>query len=162
MKKTLFGALILLVALYSCSKSTGSTACDSSFTPCAYIAPEYEIDSVIKYLEDHGIQDTVRHCSGMFYKIDTAGTGKTASICSTITIKYTGMLKDSTVFDQSNSLTYLLKQFITGFKIGIPLIKEGGTIHLYIPPTLAYGSQAVGNIPSNSMLIFEVKLLSVQ
>ena len=162
MKKTLIGASLLLVILYSCSKSTGSIACDPTFTPCAYIAPQYEIDSVAKYLSDHGIQDTVRHCSGMFYKIDSAGTGKTPDICSTITIKYKGMLKDSTVFDQSNSLTYLLGQFITGFKIGVPLIKEGGTIHLYIPPSLAYGSQAVGSIPSNSMLIFEVSLISVQ
>ena len=134
---------------------------------CAGTAPEYEIDSVVKYLADNGItKDTVRTCSGMFYKIDTLGTGKNPDICSTITIKYKGMLKDSTVFDQSNSLSYLLGQFILGFKIGLLHVREGGTIHLYIPPSLAYGSQAVkgsvNNIPANSMLIFEVKLISVQ
>ena len=162
MKKTWIGALILLGTLYSCSKTTGSTGCDPNFTPCAYIAPEYEIDSVAKYLADHGIQDTVRHCSGMFYKIDSIGTGKTPTICSNITIKYSGTLKDGTNFNKSESLTYPLRQFITGFIIGVLLLKEGGTIHLYIPPSLAYGTQTVGNIPPNSMLIFEVTLLSVQ
>ena len=162
MKKMLMGGVILFVVLNSCSKTVEPATCNSDYNDCAATAPQYEIDSVAKYLSDHGILDTMRHCSGLFYKIDTLGTGKTPNICSKITIKYKGYLKDSTVFDQSNNLTYLLGQFILGFKNGIPLIKEGGSIHLYVPPSLAYGSQALDRIPSNSMLIFDVTLISVE
>jgi FKBP-type peptidyl-prolyl cis-trans isomerase FkpA len=162
MKKILIGSLALLFLLNSCSKSSNAPSCNSSYDSCAVRVPQVEIDTVRNYLSAQGITDTVETCSGMFYKIDTPGTGKTPGVCSTITIKYKGQLTNGTVFEQSNSLTYILGQFIAGFKNGIPLIKEGGTIHLYIPPSLAYGSRAVGSIPSNSMLIFEVSLLSVQ
>lgn len=162
MKKILLGSLILLVILYSCAKNSTSGTCNPAYNGCAAIAPQYEIDSVAKYLSDNNIHDTVKHCSGMFYKIDTVGSGKSPDICSSITISYKGQLEDGTTFDQSSSLTYLLSRFILGFRNGILLIKEGGTIHLYIPPSLAYGSQGVTGIPPNSMLIFDVTLLSVQ
>ena len=41
-------------------------------------------------------------------------------------------------------------------------MKVGGKRILEIPPELGYGSKAVGDIPANSTLIFEVELLSVQ
>ena len=44
---------------------------------------------------------------------------------------------------------------------GIPMIKPGGKIKLYCPPSLAYGNQANGTIPANSILIFEVELVGV-
>jgi FKBP-type peptidyl-prolyl cis-trans isomerase FkpA len=162
MKKVLIVSMALLVLIYSCTKTSSPPPCDPNYNECWAIAPQYEIDSVIKYLSDSAITDTVRHCTGMFYKIDTVGTGRTPDVCSTITIKYKGQLKNGTVFDQANNLTYPLGQFIVGFKNGIIKMKEGGTIHLYIPPALAYGSRSLDKIPSNSMLIFEVKLLSVQ
>jgi FKBP-type peptidyl-prolyl cis-trans isomerase FkpA len=162
MKKILIGSLALLPILNSCSKNSDIPSCDATYDPCAIKAPQAEIDSVAGYLSAQGIHDTVKHCSGMFYKIDNPGTGRTPDICSTITIKYKGQFKSGSVFAQSNSLTYVLGQFIAGFKNGIPLIKEGGTIHLYIPPSLAYGSQTVPGIPSNSMLIYEVTFLLIQ
>jgi FKBP-type peptidyl-prolyl cis-trans isomerase FkpA len=47
------------------------------------------------------------------------------------------------------------------------LIKAGGKIRLYCPPSLGYGSEVkrdgAGNtvIPANSILIFEVELTNV-
>ena len=40
-------------------------------------------------------------------------------------------------------------------------LSEGGSGILLIPSALGYGNQAVGSIPANSVLIFEVTLLNV-
>lgn len=167
MKKILSGSLIVLVLFTSCLKShdaPSGASCNSSYDPCALKASAVEEDSVEAYLASKGIYDAVKHCSGLYYKIDSVGTGKAAEICSVIGIKYTGQLTNGTIFDQqtSNAVAFYLSQLIAGFKIGIPLIKEGGSIHLYVPPSLGYGSQQNGTIPPNSVLIFQVSLVGVQ
>jgi FKBP-type peptidyl-prolyl cis-trans isomerase FkpA len=54
-----------------------------------------------------------------------------------------------------------LGQLIVGWQKGLPLISSGGKITLYIPPSLGYGSAAAGSIPANSILIFDIELISV-
>jgi FKBP-type peptidyl-prolyl cis-trans isomerase FkpA len=51
---------------------------------------------------------------------------------------------------------------ILGWQYGIPLVKAGGRIMLYLPPSLGYGSQSTGTIPANSVLIFDITLQGVQ
>ncbi|MEJ0107119.1 MAG: FKBP-type peptidyl-prolyl cis-trans isomerase [Bacteroidota bacterium] len=120
--------------------------------------------AVENYLASKGITGATKHCSGMYYKIDSAGSGKTATVCSNIFVKYKGQLVNDVVFDSTsvNPAYFNLNGVIAGFKNGVPLIKEGGGIHLYIPPSLAYGAAQNGSIPANSILIFQVNLVAVQ
>ncbi len=100
------------------------------------------------------------------------GTGATAEAGSVVTVDYTGMLPDGTVFDAASrhpdangGFTFNLGagQVIKGWDQGVVGMKVGGERRLIIPPTLAYGDQAVGGvIPANATLIFDVKLLKVQ
>jgi FKBP-type peptidyl-prolyl cis-trans isomerase FkpA len=61
-----------------------------------------------------------------------------------------------------------LGQLIIGWQKGLPLIKSGGSITLFIPPSLGYGNQDIRNssgaviIPANSNLKFTIDLVSVQ
>jgi FKBP-type peptidyl-prolyl cis-trans isomerase len=98
------------------------------------------------------------------------GTGDTAVAGDIVTVNYVGSLTNGTVFDASanhgtTGFTFPLGagQVIKGWDEGVAGMKVGGKRVLVIPPSLGYGSQAVGNaIPANSTLLFEVELLKVQ
>ncbi len=160
MKYIILNFLILSVICISCSKK--DEACnlnDSNVT-----APASETANVQAYLTSNGIAATL-HPSGFFYKITQAGTGNAVvNLCSNITIKYSGKLANGTVFDftpAGETRTFILGKLIVGWQKGIPLISSGGKISLYIPPSLGYGSVAVGTIPANSILIFDIELVGV-
>ncbi|HUY62811.1 MAG TPA: FKBP-type peptidyl-prolyl cis-trans isomerase [Candidatus Paceibacterota bacterium] len=101
---------------------------------------------------------------------ETVGTGATAEPGDTVTVNYVGALTNGQVFDASvdhgnSGYTFTLGvgQVIKGWDEGIVGMKVGGKRDLVIPPSLAYGDQAVGNvIPANSTLVFQVELLSVK
>jgi len=161
--KRFFVFLSAVIFISSCSKKVDPCKYDA----CAIAAPASEITQLEAYLSSASITAT-KHCSGMYYTVDAAGSGATANICSTVGVKYKGQLTNGTVFDQSTTtVTFPLDNLIEAWKKGIPIIKTGGKIKLYCPPTLGYGSQVIrdnaGNtiIPANSILVFEVELTNV-
>jgi FKBP-type peptidyl-prolyl cis-trans isomerase FkpA len=156
MKKILFCGCIVLMCLTSCLKGA-----KCKYDACAIVAPTSEIQAVQAYLSANSIT-AVQHCSGLFYTIDNPGTGKSPEACSSVSVTYKGMLTNGSTFDQQSSpVAFNLGSLIIGWKNGLPLLKEGGKIHLYVPPSLGYGASAAGPIPANSILIFEVSLVTV-
>ncbi len=160
-----FLALICVALLAgSCMKNSMDSGCP--YQNSSISAPQAERDSVKAFLNSLGIQ-AEEHSSGFFYKVISQGTdGGQMGLCSEIAITYTGWLQNGAEFDKQTNIRFILGSLIEGWKKSIPLIKKGGEIDLYIPPTLAYGKNEVKNnqtgqviIPSNSMLVFKVKLL---
>lgn len=154
-------ALIVSIFVF-CSGCLKSKESSCNYDACFDKAPASEIQAVQDYLTAQGITNAQEHCSGMFYKIDNAGTGKQPTACSAVDVNYVGSLTNGTVFDQGTNFQTYLGGVIQGWANGVPLIKAGGTIHLYIPPSLGYGSQDYGPIPGNSVLIFGITLNAVQ
>ena len=72
-------------------------------------------------------------------------------------------MSDNSLFDENTEGIELPLSFvIAGWQIGVPLIKEGGKIMLYIPSRLGYGCDGSGSsIPSNANLIFEVEMIEI-
>ena len=110
-----------------------------------------------------GIQKTK---SGLAFKIVEKGSDKVANDNSDVKIKYTGKLINGTVFDSTDNhgqpAEFNLANVIPGFREGLQKVGKGGKIVLYIPAELGYGQQALGSIPPNSTLIFEVEILDVK
>jgi FKBP-type peptidyl-prolyl cis-trans isomerase FklB len=104
--------------------------------------------------------------SGLQYKILKAGTGKIPADTDTVEVHYQGALLDGTVFDSSikrnEALTISPKDVIPGWQEALKLMPVGSKWQLFIPPNLAYGPQPMGPIGPNSVLIFEVELLSIK
>jgi FKBP-type peptidyl-prolyl cis-trans isomerase FkpA len=154
--------LSLVVILFSgCLKESYQNFTCNANIPQVTV-PGSEITAVEAYLENKGIKDAVKSNYGFYYKIDVQGTGTKPTVCSNVTLYYQGKLVDGTTFDQTGSspVTFQLGQLITGWQLGLPLINAGGKIKLYLPPSLGYGSRAVGSIPANSVLIFEITLVA--
>lgn len=95
------------------------------------------------------------------------GTGAEAVAGKTVSVHYTGVLSDGTKFDSSLDrgapfeFSLGAGQVIRGWDIGVAGMKVGGKRQLVIPPSLGYGDRAIGAIPPNSTLIFDVELLNV-
>lgn len=106
--------------------------------------------------------------SGLKYKITHQGNGTQASSGSKVSVHYTGTLLNGTKFDSSRdrgepfSFKLGAGQVIRGWDEGIALLKVGDRAILTIPAELGYGAQENGNIPANSVLVFDVELMDVQ
>lgn len=96
------------------------------------------------------------------------GLGREAIRGTTVVVHYTGKLTNGKVFDSSldrgEPFSFQLGQgqVIQGWERGIVGMKEGGKRKLTIPPQYGYGARAVGPIPANSTLVFDVELIKVK
>lgn len=148
--------------LVSCSKSTNTAAC--SYTASTVVAPGSETTSLAMLISANH-PAAILHPSGFYYEITSPGTGGTAKICSNIIVKYTGTLLYPNAgfkFDENlTGTTFVLGSLIISWQNAIPLIKPGGSINLYVPPTLGYGASGSGAVPPNAYLAFSIQLVNV-
>lgn len=96
------------------------------------------------------------------------GKGQSAQRGNLLIVHYTGYLPNGKKFDSSldrkEPFRFRLgeKQVIAGWEEGMEGMKVGEKRKLTIPPEQGYGQRAVGPIPANSTLIFEVELLEIR
>lgn len=150
--KHLLSALVVLTLFISCSKEKEATI--------DYVAKnEKEISD---YIAKNNLT-AQRSDSGLYYVINEPGTGTQPTATSNVTVAYKGYYTNGTVFDQSSAagISFGLNQVIKGWTEGIAYFKTGGSGILLIPSHLGYGSYNYSGIPGGSVLIFEVKLISV-
>jgi FKBP-type peptidyl-prolyl cis-trans isomerase len=121
------------------------------------------------------------HNRGLFYLIQEEGAGRIPTSGNTLVVHYKGYFLDGTVFDTSieqvardaglynpgrtyNPFQFRFKQgaVIQGWDIGFEFLKEGGKATFFVTSALGYGNRAVGSIPANTPLIFDVELLEVR
>tara|TARA_R110002111_G_scaffold262798_1_gene341136 strand:- start:16301 stop:17131 length:831 start_codon:yes stop_codon:yes gene_type:complete len=100
--------------------------------------------------------------SGLYYAIDELGEGLQPTLADNVTVTYKGYLTGGEVFDDRvTSVNFDLDGLIPGFAEGITYFKEGGFGKLFIPAHLAYGNTGVSIIPGGDVIIFDIKLISV-
>lgn len=107
----------------------------------------------------------VKKRSGIFFKETLPGTSQAPNPYDVVTMKYTlRVLEQDGPSEkiEENTLTDMpIFQLINGMKIGMPLIHEGGKATIYMPSYLGYGAAKNGSIPANSILIFDIELVSI-
>lgn len=95
------------------------------------------------------------------------GSGPAAEAGDTLRVHYEGRLTNGTVFDSSYNRGEPIEfevgtgQVIPGWDQGLLGVRAGQKLRLEIPADMAYGNRAVGPIPANSALIFDVEVVDV-
>lgn len=158
--KHLLTSLLVLTLLVSCKDQKKNDAIATEVQPTDYVAKnEQEIKD---YIAKNKLT-AQRSDSGLYYVITNPGTGANPSASSNVTVAYKGYFTNGTVFDQSGpeGISFGLDQVIKGWTEGIAYFKTGGSGILLIPSNLGYGDDTKGPIPGGSVLIFDVKLNSI-
>lgn len=157
MKKLLFSVVALLFVLSSCTKT------DDPYAGYDAVKQLAQDEIIIKdYIQKNTLTNVKRDTTGVYYEIIEPGDEKpTYTGTTSVKAKYAGrLLGSSTTFD-ANTATFPLGGVIPGWQIGVQKIGPGGKIRLIIPSPWAYGPQATGVIPANSILDFDIELLEV-
>jgi len=157
-------AVIILLAATSALAQTGTTQHSTTTTRKAPVSTHPATGGPAKVTGD-----PVKTADGLEYWDIRVGTGAAAQTGQTVKVHYTGWLTNGKKFDSSvGKAPFEVTPLgdapvIKGWNEGIVGMKVGGKRQLRIPPDLAYGADGYpGLIPANSILIFDVQLLSVK
>lgn len=128
-----------------------------------------------KTLQDYFAKNNIKPLKtqgGVYYTIQTEGTGAQVHNGQSVTLTYTGKTLDGKVFDSNtpgskhtNPLTFTVgsHQVIPGMDEGMTMLKNGSKATLYIPSPLAYGPASPSpELPANSILVFDIVVNDVK
>ena len=121
-----------------------------------------------KFFEENGKKAGVTTtASGLQFEVMKPSDGAKPVAANTVKVDYVGTLLNGTTFDSSitrgEPAVFPLEGVIPGWTEGVQLMTVGSKYKFWIPSALAYGDQGAGDvIPANSILVFEVDLLSIE
>ncbi|MBW7868257.1 MAG: FKBP-type peptidyl-prolyl cis-trans isomerase [Brumimicrobium sp.] len=123
---------------------------------------EKDIEEIESYCKEYNL-DAKEIIKGLYYVSIQEGTGNHPKDKDNVLVRYKGYTTDNSVFDQSGEegISFNLRNVIEGWTRGIPQFKEGGSGILLIASKYAYGKQGANGIKPNTVLVFDVELLSI-
>jgi FKBP-type peptidyl-prolyl cis-trans isomerase FkpA len=148
----LLSAFALIVLVSSCGGSMSGQMAQQAKVDDSLIRVFLKANPQIKAVKDP---------SGLYYQIIKPGTGVAPTEGSTVTVNYTCSLMGGQLYDKGNNFSSPLSGLVKAWQIGVPHLKPGGNMILYVPSHLAYGVNGAGPIPENAVLTFDIDLVSV-
>ena len=126
---------------------------------------ESEEVQIENYIKKNAIKVDFKSNSGLRFILNQeAKEGMSLNQGMSVKVKYSGRLLNDKQFD-AGSFNFVLGvgQVITGFDEGIAKLKVGEKGTLIFPSSIGYGAAGAGSdIPPNSPLIFEIKVLAAK
>ncbi|HET9425635.1 MAG TPA: FKBP-type peptidyl-prolyl cis-trans isomerase [Gemmatimonadaceae bacterium] len=151
---TSVAGLAMLVGVGCASQGAPPRVASPAIIDSTNFAPALEID----------LPRFTRLSSGMYYLETLRGTGVVAADGRKVAFRYAAFLADGTPVETQRAPieAELGDGMIRGLRLGLSGMREGGQRRLVVPPSLAYGRSRYGNVPPNSVLVFDVELISVR
>ncbi len=133
-----------------------------TFSSCSRNDPdviaERDRNKILEYIEENDL-DAIELEEGVWVAVTREGAGDHPTENSVVKLTYTGFLLDDTIFDEGYNAHISLQGAVRGFRIGVMAFRRGGEGTILIPSAAGYGEYAYGNIPRNSVLIFDVDII---
>ena len=154
----LIGTIVLAI---SCAKTQSGNN-----TTCTNLDPSADSAALLKFAAANSFTPS-KDLTGLYYQIVDSGTGAAPNLNSQIFVTYIGALMNGNIFDSASvaaNTGFYLNNLIKGWQIGIPKIKVGGRIRLFVPSAFGYGcaGSAGGQVPGNAPLYFDVSLVNIK
>ncbi len=161
----IIGILIIILIVVLVHKHSAATTTTPASTTATTTTMEPTTNTTT------GTPTTTTTADGLQITVTQEGTGVGAAAGQSVTVNYTGMLTNGTVFDsnvdpkfqhvQPFTFTLGAGQVIKGWDEGVLGMKVGEKRHLVIPAAIAYGNQSPSPlIPAGSTLEFDVQMVS--
>ncbi|GAB2984917.1 hypothetical protein GCM10027049_23920 [Mucilaginibacter puniceus] len=128
----------------------------------------YDDDVIAKYITANNLTGYQKVPSGLYYKINKAGTGTTPITDNTIVnINYVGSLLNGTVFDSyttadnATGVSFEIPDMIAGVQQGAKnYCTTGSNVSFIMPSRLGYATADKGTIVPNSCIRFDMVIVS--
>ena len=119
-----------------------------------------------KFLQENRAKDgIVALPSGVQYRVIESGSGEKPALDDTVTVHYRGITMDDVEFDSSFARgkpeTFQVDQVLKGWQEVLPLMKEGATWQIFVPPEMAFGLRGQPPVGPNEAVQFDLKLVEV-
>jgi len=121
-----------------------------------------------KFLSENSKKPGVKAtASGLQYLVLKEGDGPSPKGDDMVKVHYRGTFVNGKEFDSSYAKgepqTFQADGVIKGWTEALLMMKAGSKWQLFVPPDLAYGRGGLGQtIPPNSVLVFDIELLSIE
>ena len=167
------GALLALSACGTSSEQTDPEATDqqapANIEESSVTEPtEYQAANEAYLTENAAKDGWTTTEEGLQYFVEAAGSedGAQPVVGDYVSVNYELGLIDGSVIDSSfargePAIFLLTERLIPGWRVGIPLMREGATFQFVMPSDLGYGAQSLPDLPAYSTLLFKVELLKV-
>lgn len=130
------------------------------------LAEENQVKAEQFLEENRGKTGIVVLPSGVQYRIIEEGEGPRPGLDSKVKVHYRSSKVDGMEMDSSFARgvpeEFVVSQVLKGWQEVLPLMKQGSTWQIFVPPELAFGQR--GNPPAvgpNEALMFDLKLLEI-
>ena len=103
--------------------------------------------------------------SGIQYRIIEEGEGARPGLESSVSVHYRGSKLDGREFDSSFARgtpeEFTVNAVLKGWQEVLPLMKQGSTWQIFVPPELAFGARGNPPVGPNEALMFDLKLVEI-
>lgn len=102
--------------------------------------------------------------SGLQYKIEKPGDGKSATEGDLVTLNYKATTADGTEVESSTTspARKAVRAFPPGLREGLAILKVGGKGKFWLPPSIGAGESGRAPVKGNEVLIYDVEFVSVE
>ena len=103
--------------------------------------------------------------SGVQYRIIEEGSGARPGLESKVSVHYRGSKLDGREFDSSFARgtpeEFTVNAVLKGWQEVLPLMKQGSTWQIFVPPEMAFGARGNPPVGPNEALMFDLKLVEL-